>query len=98
MNILEYVKASLRIKTVDVTIDTYLSELIDSAKSDLCRTSDISSEVFIGEDINPLLKQAIAMYVGFNWTSDMNKASKYKELYDDLKAKISMSSYFSEDD
>lgn len=96
MEILDYVKASLRIKTNDETIDALLADLIKAARLDLTATANISVNNFDDEDKAPLLNRAIAMFVGFNWTFDTNTIEKYKVAYDDLKAKLASSSEFND--
>lgn len=93
MTLLDYVKASLKIKTVDNNIDTYIETLIDSAKADLTNTSDVNKNVDFAD---PLIMQAVAMYVGYNWTVNTERSDHYKKLYDDLKGKLAVSSDYTE--
>ncbi|MBQ0113543.1 MAG: hypothetical protein KBT03_10465 [Bacteroidales bacterium] len=96
MEILDYVKISLRISIQDEAIDALLTDLIQAAKLDLTKTANISDENFDDSELAPLLNRAIAMFVGYNWTFDERTLNNYKTIYDDLKAKLATSSAYND--
>lgn len=98
MEILDFVKTSLRIRTSDEAIDMQIETLINAAKLDLTSTANISGESFDDDNKQPLLFQAVALFVGFNFISDQATADKLKARYDDLKGKLAVSRDFTTED
>lgn len=92
MALIDDVKVALRVSTTDAGITNQISDLIEEAKLDLCRTADISSASVQTPDA--LVKGAIKCYCGYIWTDDMDEKDRLKTAYDDYKAKLSMSSEY----
>ena len=92
MALIDDVKVALRVSTTDAGITGQISDLIEEAKLDLCRTADISSASVQTPDA--LVKGAIKCYCGYIWTDDMDEKDRLKAAYDDYKAKLSMSTAY----
>ena len=87
---LAYVKLTLRMKTD--AYDDELSNLISSALLDLGIAG-----VIIPEELDSILKQAIATYVKLNFGSLMEyERRQLKESYDEQKAQLSMCSSYTD--
>lgn len=96
MELLTYVKTSLRIKSADEQMDGYILALCEAAKLDLTRTANISADNFDDDELVPLLNQAIALFVGYNFVADQNVAEKLRRTYDDLKGKLAVSQAYTD--
>ena len=92
MALVDDVKVALRVCTNDAGITGQISDMIEEAKLDLCRTADISSASVNNPDA--LVKGAIKCYCGFVWTDDDLEKQRLKACYDDYKAKLAMSSEY----
>lgn len=87
---LAYVKLTLRIKTD--AYDDEISNLISSALLDLGIAG-----VVIPENLDSILKQAVATYVKMNFGSLMEyERRQLKESYDEQKAQLSMCSSYTD--
>lgn len=87
---LAYVKLTLRIKTD--AYDDEISNLISSALLDLGIAG-----VIIPEELDSILKQAVATYVKMNFGSLMEyERRQLKESYDEQKAQLSMCSSYTD--
>lgn len=87
---LAYVKLTLRIKTD--AYDDEISNLISSALLDLGIAG-----VIIPENLDSILKQAVATYVKMNFGSLMEyERRQLKESYDEQKAQLSMCSSYTD--
>lgn len=87
---LAYVKLTLRIKTD--AYDDEISNLISSALLDLGIAG-----VIIPEELDSILKQAVATYVKLNFGSLMEyERRQLKESYDEQKAQLSMCSSYTD--
>lgn len=87
---LAYVKLTLRIKTD--AYDDEISNLISSALLDLGIAG-----VVIPDDLDSILKQAVATYVKMNFGSLMEyERRQLKESYDEQKAQLSMCSSYTD--
>ena len=92
MALIDEAKTALRISTMDAGITLQIERLIEEAKLDLCRTSDISENAVSNPDA--LIKGAILCYVGFVWTTNPDEKNRLKSCYDDYKGKLAMSSAY----
>ena len=92
MALIDDVKVALRVCTNDAGITGQISDMIEEAKLDLCRTADISSASVNNPDA--LVKGAIKCYCSYVWTDDDLEKQRLKACYDDYKAKLAMSSEY----
>ena len=86
MALIDEAKTWLRVSTDDEAITAQIQLLIDAAISDLTNTADVAS--FDEEGIDPLLKQAILVYVQASWVDNADEQAKYMSIYDSIKAKL----------
>lgn len=94
MAIIDEVRFALRINTTDNTaLNNELTRYINAAVLDLTKTTDIKP--FEAETADALLRDAIISYSCFMFERDVNRKKSYKEIYDDLKMKLSMSHTYS---
>lgn len=96
MELLQYVKSSLRIKSADEQMDAYILGLCEAGKLDLTTTANISADNFDDDELVPLLYQAVALFVGYNFVADQNVAEKLRRTYDDLKGKLAVSQTYTD--
>lgn len=80
---LNKVKTALRV-TFN-TLDSQITDLIESAILDLTETADIKP--FTSADADALQTDAIIAYVQYRWFDD----SKYFTIYNDMKSKMALS-------
>ena len=81
-------KVKLSLRVTSTTFDTQISDLIEEALLDLTQTADI--ETFAFDQADALQSGAIIAYVSYKWFND----SKYFEVYNDMKAKMALSSRY----
>lgn len=94
MAIIDEVRFTLRINTTNNTaLNTELTRYINAAVLDLTKTTDIRT--FEVETADGLLRDAVITYAAFMFERDVNRKKCYKDIYDDLKMKLSMSSHYS---
>lgn len=94
MALIDEAKTWLRVSTCDADINAQIEMLVESAISDLTNTADVSKTCFEGEDIDPLLKNAVMVYVQAYWSDSEDRQAKLMTSYDSIKAKLVMSSMF----
>lgn len=90
MALLDKVKMACRVTTA--TFDNELTDLIHAALGDMGLT-DISSEVLIDTDPDPLIQKAICTYCACNFGNPENY-DRLKASYDEQKAQLLMSSAY----
>lgn len=94
MALIDKVRFALRINTTNnAELNDELTRYINAAVLDLTKTTDIID--FNPETADALLQDAIITYSCFMFERDVARKKNYKEIYDDLKMKISMSSQYS---
>ena len=79
--------------TLGSAVETELQRYIDAAILDLTSTTDIIA--FTASDADALQKEAIIAYALYAFEKDTTRKDKYKSAYDDLKAKMALSSKYS---
>lgn len=92
--LLEKVKTALRVSTSDAAISQQIADIIAEAKLDLCATANISASAV--ESPDALVEGAIKAYAAYVWTDSELEKMRLKQCYDDYKAKLSMSSAYSD--
>lgn len=95
MALIDEAKTWLRVSTDDEAITAQIQMLIDSAKSDLTETADVNPACVAGDDLAPLVKNALFVYVSAMWTDDDLSRQRLMVSYNDLKAKLAISAAYS---
>ena len=92
--LLEKVKTALRVSTTDADITQQISDIIEEAKLDLSKTANISASAVQNPDA--LVEGAIKAYAAYVWCDEDLTKMRLKQCYDDYKAKLAMSSDYSD--
>ena len=92
--LLEKVKTALRVSTTDADITQQISDIIEEAKLDLSKTANISASAVQNPDA--LVEGAIKAYAAYVWGDEDLTKMRLKQCYDDYKAKLAMSSDYSD--
>lgn len=92
MALLDKVKVACRVTTA--TFDDKLTDLIHASLADMGLT-DISSDVLVDTEPDPLILQAICTYCACNFGNPENY-DRLKASYDEQKAQLLMSSAFTD--
>ncbi len=95
MALIDEVRFALtRINTqLDTPLETELQRYIDAAILDLTATTDIIE--FTALTADAMQREAVIAYALYAFEKDPTRKDKYKVAYDDLKAKMSLSSKYS---
>lgn len=91
---LQDIKTALR--TSHTALDSEISDLIEAARHDLM-LSGVSS-VKVNDDMDPLIKRAITVYVKANFKTDNHEAERFQRSYDMLKTHLSLAGDYTEGD
>ena len=86
MALIDEAKTWLRVSTDDEAITEQINMLVDAAIDDLTDTADIAKES--KEDLPPLVKMAVMVFVQAMWTDDEDRQAKLLQSYDGYKAKL----------
>lgn len=90
MALLDDVKKSLRISASNTAMDTEVSDLIDSAKTELKNTG-INIDKAVDLQMDPLIKRAITLYCKANFGYDNPDAQRFAQSYEMLKTHLALS-------
>lgn len=94
MALVDDAKIWLRVSTGDEAITSQIALLCDAAISDLCNTADVDKNLFDGDEVDPLLVNAVMVYVQAMWTDNEDRQAKLMVSYDSIKTKLVVSSKF----
>lgn len=84
-------KVAVRSTVVDDELDTELNDLILAARADL-KLFGLIDKANVSD--NPLITQAILLYVKAHWGYDNPDAERFGALYQQLKDKLSVSTQY----
>lgn len=83
------------VRVNNTRFDDEIKDLISSARADLCLEGVLSKKVCDEKD--PLIKRAISAYIKAEFGLDNADAPKYRESYEMLKRKLTLSSEYTEE-
>lgn len=94
MALIDEAKTALRVSTNDSAITAEIQRYIDEAILDLTKTSNIAG--FTSETADAFQKGAVLSYVSMKWNEsrDQSLSDKLRTVYEDYKAKMSMSTAY----
>lgn len=79
--------------TISTAVTTEMQRYVDAAILDLTETTDIKA--FTALTADALQSEAVIAYALYSFEKDPTRKDKYKVAYNDLKAKMLMSSKYS---
>lgn len=94
MAFIDKVRFSLRQNiTTNTELNAEIQRYIDAAVLNLTKTTDIRSINI--ESADALIQDCVIAYCHYRFEPDPVKSKAYKEVFDDLKTQISLSSHYS---
>lgn len=91
---IDKVRFSLRINTsTNTSLNTEIQRYIDAAVKNLTNTTDIRT--FDIDSADALLQDCVIAYCHYRYEKDPVRQAAYKEVFDDLKTQLCLSSDYS---
>ena len=95
MALLDEAKKAVRISAAQTAFDDEIQGLIDAARADLKLSGVWATKV--EDDTDPLIKRAVFVYVKANFGLDNPDAIRFQASYDSIKAHLTLSIEYTEE-